>query len=31
EWPIAAAEIQLSDKDRDAPLLAAVDTGFSWR
>jgi dTDP-4-dehydrorhamnose 3,5-epimerase len=27
-WPIAAGEIQLSEKDRDAPLLAAVETGF---
>ena len=27
-WPIPADEIQLSDKDRNAPLLAAVETGF---
>jgi dTDP-4-dehydrorhamnose 3,5-epimerase len=30
-WPIAVAEIQLSDKDRDAPLLADLDTGFRWQ
>jgi dTDP-4-dehydrorhamnose 3,5-epimerase len=28
EWPIAAEDIQLSDKDRAAPLLSAVETGF---
>jgi len=27
-WPVPASEIQLSDKDRHAPLLAAVETGF---
>ena len=27
-WPIPAAELQLSVKDRGAPLLADVDTGF---
>ena len=31
DWPIAAPEFQLSDKDRDAPLLADVETGFEWR
>ncbi|KXF76579.1 dTDP-4-dehydrorhamnose 3,5-epimerase [Paramesorhizobium deserti] len=25
EWPIAATEIQLSDKDRNAPLLSAAE------
>jgi dTDP-4-dehydrorhamnose 3,5-epimerase len=30
EWPIAAQEIQLSDKDRTAPLLADTDTGFTY-
>ena len=28
EWPIAADQIQLSEKDRNAPLLSAVETGF---
>jgi len=28
EWPIAADRILLSDKDRVAPLLSAVETGF---
>lgn len=28
EWPIAADRLTLSDKDRSAPLLADVDTGF---
>ena len=28
EWPVEAAELILSDKDRSAPLLAQVDTGF---
>lgn len=28
DWPIPAGEIVLSDKDRNAPLLAAVETGF---
>jgi dTDP-4-dehydrorhamnose 3,5-epimerase len=28
EWPIPADQIILSDKDRAAPLLAAVETGF---
>jgi len=27
-WPLAGAEIQLSDKDRNAPFLSAVETGF---
>jgi dTDP-4-dehydrorhamnose 3,5-epimerase len=26
DWPIAAADVQLSAKDREAPLLAAVET-----
>ena len=30
EWPIAAADIQLSAKDGAAPFLDAVETGFSW-
>jgi dTDP-4-dehydrorhamnose 3,5-epimerase len=28
QWPSLAAPLTLSDKDRDAPLLADVDTGF---
>jgi dTDP-4-dehydrorhamnose 3,5-epimerase len=28
DWPLAADQIILSDKDRAAPLLAAVETGF---
>lgn len=28
EWPIATEELILSDKDREAPSLANVDTGF---
>ena len=28
EWPIAADQIVLSDKDRAAPLLSAAETGF---
>ena len=28
EWPLSADQILLSDKDRNAPLLAAVETGF---
>ena len=28
DWPVPANELQLSDKDRAAPLLADVDTGF---
>lgn len=28
EWPIPADELILSDKDRSAPLLADVDSGF---
>ncbi|MEO0635856.1 MAG: dTDP-4-dehydrorhamnose 3,5-epimerase [Pseudomonadota bacterium] len=30
EWPAAGLEVQLSDKDRDAPLLADIDTGFVY-
>jgi dTDP-4-dehydrorhamnose 3,5-epimerase len=30
DWPLPANELQLSDKDRAAPLLAAVETGFGW-
>ena len=30
DWPIAVAELFLSDKDRTAPLLADVDTGFRF-
>ena len=28
DWPVPAAELTLSDKDREAPLLAEVATGF---
>lgn len=28
DWPLPAAELILSDRDRAAPLLADVDTGF---
>ena len=28
DWPVAAAGLILSDKDRAAPLLADIDTGF---
>jgi dTDP-4-dehydrorhamnose 3,5-epimerase len=28
EWPVAASRLTLSDKDRSAPLLADIDTGF---
>ena len=28
DWPLSAAELVLSDRDRTAPLLADVDTGF---
>lgn len=28
EWPMSADQILLSDKDRNAPLLSAVETGF---
>lgn len=28
DWPIAAGQVQLSAKDRAAPLLADVETGF---
>ena len=28
EWPLSADQISLSDKDRSAPLLSAVETGF---
>ncbi len=30
DWPIEAAHLQLSAKDRDAPFLEAVETGFVW-
>ena len=30
EWPAKANDIQLSAKDRDAPLLAQQNTGFSY-
>ncbi|MGI9475481.1 MAG: dTDP-4-dehydrorhamnose 3,5-epimerase [Hyphomicrobiaceae bacterium] len=29
-WPVVSDTIHLSDKDRDAPLLAETDTGFSY-
>jgi dTDP-4-dehydrorhamnose 3,5-epimerase len=28
EWPLTTEQIMLSDKDRNAPLLAAVESGF---
>lgn len=28
DWPVAAAELILSDRDSNAPLLADVETGF---
>lgn len=28
EWPLPADQVMLSDKDRNAPLLSTVDTGF---
>ena len=28
DWPVAASEVQLSAKDRDAPFLRDVETGF---
>lgn len=28
EWPLGRSEIQLSAKDREAPLLREMDTGF---
>lgn len=30
EWPLAGGEVQLSAKDGAAPLLADLDTGFTW-
>jgi dTDP-4-dehydrorhamnose 3,5-epimerase len=30
DWPVAVDEMTLSDKDRAAPLLAEVQTGFSF-
>jgi dTDP-4-dehydrorhamnose 3,5-epimerase len=30
DWPLEGGEVQLSLKDREAPLLADVETGFSW-
>jgi dTDP-4-dehydrorhamnose 3,5-epimerase len=30
EWPLATNELILSDKDRAAPLLADIDTGFTF-
>ncbi|HEY0630186.1 MAG TPA: dTDP-4-dehydrorhamnose 3,5-epimerase [Sphingomicrobium sp.] len=30
EWPIDGSEIILSDKDRAAPLLAEIETGFCY-
>lgn len=30
EWPSLDTPLQLSQKDRDAPFLAAVDTGFTY-
>ena len=31
EWPLPRHELQLSEKDRAAPLLSQVDTGFDWQ
>jgi dTDP-4-dehydrorhamnose 3,5-epimerase len=31
EWPLPTALLQLSAKDREAPLLAQVETGFVWQ
>lgn len=31
DWPIPQGELILSDKDRSAPLLADVDTGFAFQ
>jgi dTDP-4-dehydrorhamnose 3,5-epimerase len=30
DWPVAAADVQLSAKDREAPLLGGIETGFVW-
>jgi dTDP-4-dehydrorhamnose 3,5-epimerase len=30
DWPVGLEEVQLSQKDREAPFLAAVETGFVW-
>lgn len=30
DWPLDGADLILSDKDRDAPLLADTDTGFTY-
>lgn len=30
EWPVDISNLTLSDKDKAAPLLAEVDTGFSY-
>lgn len=30
DWPVAASDIILSSKDRNAPLLGAVDTQFTY-
>lgn len=30
DWPVSAAEIILSDKDRAAPSLGEIETGFVW-
>jgi dTDP-4-dehydrorhamnose 3,5-epimerase len=31
KWPLAGSEIILSDKDRSAPPLAGLDSGFNYR
>jgi dTDP-4-dehydrorhamnose 3,5-epimerase len=31
DWPVAGGELILSDKDRAAPPLAGLDSGFSYR
>ncbi len=31
DWPIASVDVQLAAKDRDAPFLDAVETGFVWQ
>jgi dTDP-4-dehydrorhamnose 3,5-epimerase len=31
DWPNAGAELVLSEKDRAAPLLTGIETGFVWK
>lgn len=30
EWPVSRNEIQVSDRDREAPLLSLTDSGFRY-